>query len=520
MSELPTWLANLGKKQPTYNLPNNGGSFNLSALSGLQPTNPGLIQGPQTPQDTGLTSGTSAKSFGVQQPALPEVPQPTFTETDPTLGLSQGQQTQPQVPQTTTPPVADTSSSSQSKIIQDITNSQILGVPLGSIGMENGYTGSMPSSEALRIEMMKDRAQGTGLYSIPKGENVDINTILAIRTMADKHYSDLIGTASEVEKNELQKANISNKPELTSGQASAFNAIVSAKNKSPLLAASDRLPVLQNAIKEARANPSNGALQLNLVYSYVQALDTYQSAVREGELSLVNSIDSKVGQLGNFVSQIQNGQIVRPEVINQMADAAENIVNTINTSAKQKSKSFKAQAEAQGLGDVWNKYEGGYDASYDSKVSNPDQEALDAGYSQEEIDAFKKSQGFKSVGNTSASIEIPKESRLSYVNNNPGNLRFANQSGATPGEGGFAKFPTPEAGVKALTSQVKLDQGRGHTLASFIAKFAPPSENNTAQYISQAAKSLGVTSDTSLASIPTDKLTKFMALKESSTKIL
>ncbi len=126
---------------------------------------------------------------------------------------------------------------------------------------------------------------------------------------------------------------------------------------------------------------------------------------------------------------------------------------------------------------------------------------------------------FNQVGNTTASVSIPKTSNLAYVNNNPGNLRFAGQAGASQGQGGFAKFNSPEEGVKALNNQIALDASRGHTLASFINKYAPPTENNTSQYLSQAIANLGVTKDTPLSKIPADKLAKFIALKESSTKI-
>lgn len=146
-------------------------------------------------------------------------------------------------------------------------------------------------------------------------------------------------------------------------------------------------------------------------------------------------------------------------------------------------------------------------------------------YTQQEIDEYKQSRGiggpqsFNQVGNTTASVSIPKTSNLAYVNNNPGNLRFAGQTGASQGQGGFAKFNSPEEGVKALNNQIALDASRGHTLASFINKYAPPTENNTSQYLSQAIANLGVTKDTPLSKIPTDKLAKFIALKESSTKI-
>lgn len=151
---------------------------------------------------------------------------------------------------------------------------------------------------------------------------------------------------------------------LTGKQADLFSGVVKQYNSSPLIAASDRTPVLKGAIDEVRKDPTNGVKQLNLVYSYIQALDTYQSAVREGELGLVNSIDSKVGKLSNAVQQIQNGQIVRPEVARDIASAAESIVNTISSAASAKSKSFDSQANTLGVGAAWNKYKQGFTPSF------------------------------------------------------------------------------------------------------------------------------------------------------------
>lgn len=151
---------------------------------------------------------------------------------------------------------------------------------------------------------------------------------------------------------------------LSSGQASMLNTIAQSYRKSPLIAASDRVQVLENAIADAKNNPKDGAKQLSLVYAYIQALDTYQSAVREGELSLVSSIDSRIGQLSNSVQKITDGQIVRPEVVNQIAGAAESIVNTIKDGARNKEKDFASQANVVGLGEVWGKYTSGFTPSY------------------------------------------------------------------------------------------------------------------------------------------------------------
>lgn len=131
--------------------------------------------------------------------------------------------------------------------------------------------------------------------------------------------------------------------------------------------------------------------------------------------------------------------------------------------------------------------------------------------------------GFKTGGsvplNALGITNIQLGSHLAVVNNNPGNLRFVGQAGATQGSGGFARFSSPAAGVSALASQIKLDASRGATLASFINKYAPPSENNTSQYLTQAIASLKVPPGTKLASIPLSQIVKFMALKESSTKL-
>jgi len=126
-------------------------------------------------------------------------------------------------------------------------------------------------------------------------------------------------------------------------------------------------------------------------------------------------------------------------------------------------------------------------------------------------------QSFNSVGNTT--VSIPSSSRLAKVNNNPGNLRYAGQAGATQGEGGFAKFKTPEAGIQALHDQIALDASRGLTLAQFISKYAPPSENDTAKYIQDIITATGASPATLLKNIDITNLTKAVALKESSTKI-
>ena len=82
----------------------------------------------------------------------------------------------------------------------------------------------------------------------------------------------------------------------------------------------------------------------------------------------------------------------------------------------------------------------------------------------------------------------------SVRNNNPGNLRFANQRGSTGKDAtGFAIFPTPEAGMVALEKQIRLDMGRGDTLQKFINDYAPAADkNNPRKYIQFVSEQTGI----------------------------
>jgi hypothetical protein len=98
---------------------------------------------------------------------------------------------------------------------------------------------------------------------------------------------------------------------------------------------------------------------------------------------------------------------------------------------------------------------------------------------------------------------------LAYRNNNPGNLRFVGQPGATQGEGGFAKFATYDAGYQALQNQIQLDATRGTdaagkpvtTLAELIGSWAPPNENDTGAYIISVSSQTGFDPNAPLSSL-------------------
>jgi len=146
------------------------------------------------------------------------------------------------------------------------------------------------------------------------------------------------------------------------------------------------------------------------------------------------------------------------------------------------------------------------------------------------IDGMKKSGGINddplglgfNLGGTGLNdgANVKLGSRLAQVNNNPGNLRYVGQQGASQGEGGFAKFSSPQAGYNALKNQIKLDASRGLTVSQFINKYAPPVENNTSLYVNQFASALGVNPNVKLSSLDINKVTAFMAKKESSSYLV
>lgn len=83
-------------------------------------------------------------------------------------------------------------------------------------------------------------------------------------------------------------------------------------------------------------------------------------------------------------------------------------------------------------------------------------------------------------------------------NNNPGNLNYAGQTGATRA-GRFAAFGSMAEGLAALDDQLHLYASRGNnTVRGIIGTYAPPGENDTGAYIADVAKKLGVSADAAL----------------------
>lgn len=80
-----------------------------------------------------------------------------------------------------------------------------------------------------------------------------------------------------------------------------------------------------------------------------------------------------------------------------------------------------------------------------------------------------------------------------YRNNNPGNLRYAGQRGATRDADGYAVFSDRAAGISALDRQLDLYLQRGtNTISSIVEKYAPRNENQTDNYKAFVSKQTGI----------------------------
>jgi len=124
---------------------------------------------------------------------------------------------------------------------------------------------------------------------------------------------------------------------------------------------------------------------------------------------------------------------------------------------------------------------------------------------------YVRSRGF---GQTSSGIEAIADtiiqtegSNPAYAsNNNPGNLIYAGQSGATMGAGGFAAFPSYQAGLNALYAQIQSYANQGMSIQQMMNTYAPASAsndptgvNNPSAYASYVANALGASPSDSVS---------------------
>ncbi len=109
----------------------------------------------------------------------------------------------------------------------------------------------------------------------------------------------------------------------------------------------------------------------------------------------------------------------------------------------------------------------------------------------------------QTIAQTIQQVEGYYPGSLAYTNHTPGNLIYVGQAGATQGAGGFAAFPSYDAGYQALLNQIQNYASRGLTIQEMMNLYAPAGQgsNNPTAYASMIASALGTTPDTSLSDV-------------------
>lgn len=118
------------------------------------------------------------------------------------------------------------------------------------------------------------------------------------------------------------------------------------------------------------------------------------------------------------------------------------------------------------------------------------------------------------------------------ANNNPGNLVYIGpnqngQSGVQPGAGGFARFPSPDAGEAALESQIQYQISQGQDLTQFFNQYAPGNTKNAAggvqtpaatqNYINFVSSQLGIDPSVPLNSVQSGSYSPGASTSDSSS---
>jgi len=168
--------------------------------------------------------------------------------------------------------------------------------------------------------------------------------------------------------------------DLNTIEAAVFNKIVDKYNASPAIKALDKANMLKNIANEVLADPSNATSQLALIYSYIKGLDT-DSAVKEGEIDLVRSIQSYLNTFQTSLERVTSGKPVSTDAATKIANGSLKLIESIENTAKRKEADFKAQAKVNGtkvLG-AWDDYRTSAQEYKDELSNNEKNDPLNLG---------------------------------------------------------------------------------------------------------------------------------------------
>jgi len=137
------------------------------------------------------------------------------------------------------------------------------------------------------------------------------------------------------------------------------------------------------------AHPEKATNQLKALYALVKSLDP-DSAVREGELALAQQAQSYIGRFKTNLQKIAEGKLISSSTAKELAEATKELAITWQDAAKARTKRYSSQANIAGIGDAFSQYLSG--SEFNQESNTDEQELLDAGYTQEQIDEIKNAQ--------------------------------------------------------------------------------------------------------------------------------
>lgn len=144
--------------------------------------------------------------------------------------------------------------------------------------------------------------------------------------------------------------------DMTVKQQAVFNTIISNQIKSPSMTAVNRTGQLADTANRIKQNPKNAPDQVALIYGVIQILDSYQSAVREGEINLVRDTQGLLQKADNFYDRVSKGTPIDDSVALAYAKLAEQMIESIKANAQKVNNQFKAQAVVNGIGKQYDEY--------------------------------------------------------------------------------------------------------------------------------------------------------------------
>lgn len=295
-----------------------------------------------------------------------------------------------------------------------------------------------------------------------------------------------------------------------------------------------KVGVVQTAWKNYQEGKADRSVVTNAIIKGFERINDPGSVVRESEFAMTANLQPLIERWtsGAAVKTVFGGVAVSDEVLKDIVDLSEAIHESYRTKAVEdlqptlmRIESFNRNAARPiQYNEVIN--QDMIDA-LGIPVSEFEQAEANVGGSSKPV-TINDSTGFLNAlasahqdheGFIEPNDKNPKGS-LAYRNNNPGNLRLtsanASQYGAVAGDGGFARFPTYEAGFEALKGDLyaKLTGGSSHinysanpTILDYIKVYAPSSDGNDpkgyASVVVRAMKQAGfdISLDTPLSQI-------------------